>query len=47
MSCVGIVVKKPGDFSAALEEALSATKPVVLDVRTHLEGIAPLRLAAH
>lgn len=41
MGCVGIVVKKPDDFSAALKEALSATMPVVLDVRTHLEGIAP------
>lgn len=41
MGCIGIVVKNPDDFSAALKEALSAAKPVVLDVRTHIDGIAP------
>ena len=41
MGCLGIVVHKPSEIGSALDQALSADRPVVLDVRTHLEGIAP------
>lgn len=41
MGCVGIVVNKPGEMASALDQAFSARKPVLLDVRTHLDGIAP------
>ncbi|MFW6195245.1 MAG: thiamine pyrophosphate-binding protein, partial [Chloroflexota bacterium] len=41
MGCVGIRVSKPGEFSGAMDQALSAGRPVVIDVRTDIEGIAP------
>lgn len=39
---VGLVVTKPSEFSSALDQALSCGKPAVIDVKTHIEGIAPL-----
>lgn len=39
--CIGIVVHKPSDLPGALDRAFSADKPVVLDVRTHIDSIAP------
>lgn len=41
MGCIGIVVTKPSELAAALDRAFSADKPVLIDVRTHVEGIAP------
>lgn len=41
MGCVGIVVRKPSELAGAFDQAFSANKPVVLDVRTNLDGIAP------
>ena len=41
MGCLGIVVHKPNELSSALDQAFSAGKPAVVDVKTHLEGIAP------
>ena len=41
MGCFGVVVHKPGELSSALDQAFSAGKPAVVDVKTHLEGIAP------
>ena len=41
MGCFGVVVNKPGELSSALDQAFSAGKPAVVDVKTHLEGIAP------
>jgi acetolactate synthase-1/2/3 large subunit len=41
MGCCGIQVNKPGELSGALEQALSADKPAVIDVKTNIEGIAP------
>jgi len=40
--CIGIAVTRPGDLPDALARAFAADKPVVIDVRTHLDGIAPL-----
>jgi acetolactate synthase-1/2/3 large subunit len=41
MGCIGAVINKPSDLPGALDRAFSARKPVVLDVRTNIEGIAP------
>ena len=41
MGCLGLTVTKPSELSGALDQAFSAAKPVVIDVKTHLEGIAP------
>jgi len=41
MGCFGIQVNKPGELSGALEQALAADKPAVIDVKTTIEGIAP------
>ena len=41
MGCFGIRVTKPDEFAGALEQAFSCGKPAVLDVKTHIEGIAP------
>jgi thiamine pyrophosphate-dependent acetolactate synthase large subunit-like protein len=37
----GIRVEKPGEIAAALEQALAADGPVVIDVVTALEPRAP------
>ena len=39
---VGIRVEKPGEFAGALERALRANCPVVIDVVTDIEALAPL-----
>jgi acetolactate synthase-1/2/3 large subunit len=41
MECVGITVNKPSEFAGALDRAFSAKKPVVIDVKTNVDGIAP------
>lgn len=41
MGCFGITVEKPGDLPRALDQALDAGVPAVVDVKTHVEGIAP------
>ena len=41
MGCFGIVVHKPSELSSALDQAFSSGKPAVVDVKTHLEGVAP------
>ena len=41
MGCFGITVNKPGDIAGALDQALAAGKPAVVDVKTDVEGIAP------
>ena len=41
MGCFGVRVTRPGDFAGALEQALNCGKPAVIDVKTHIEGIAP------
>ena len=42
MGCFGAQVNKPADLQGALDQALFAGKPAVLDVKTHVDGIAPL-----
>ena len=41
MGCFGIVVNKPSELSSALDQAFASGKPAVVDVKTHIEGIAP------
>jgi acetolactate synthase-1/2/3 large subunit len=41
MGCFGIQVNKPGEIGGALEQALAAGKPAVIDVKTNIDGIAP------
>ena len=40
MGCLGITVNKPSELSSALDRAFAAEKPAVVDVKTHIEGIA-------
>ena len=40
MDCFGVTVNKPSELEGALERALNAGKPAVIDVKTHIEGIA-------
>ena len=41
MGCFGITVNKPSELSGALDQAFASGKPAVVDVKTHIEGIAP------
>ncbi|HCU74062.1 MAG: acetolactate synthase [Chloroflexi bacterium] len=41
MGGLGICVRRPDELEDALQEALAADRPVVIDVKTHIEGIAP------
>jgi acetolactate synthase-1/2/3 large subunit len=41
MGCLGITVDKPSELASALDQALESGRPAVVDVKTHLEGIAP------
>lgn len=41
MGCLGIRVDRPAEMSGALEQALAADRPVLIDVKTNIEGIAP------
>ena len=42
MGAVGIRVEKPGEIAGALAQALKADRPVVIDVVTDIEALAPL-----
>ncbi|WP_213451904.1 thiamine pyrophosphate-binding protein [Rhizomonospora bruguierae] len=42
MGALGIRVDRPGDLAPALERALAAGRPVVVDVHTDIEVVAPL-----
>jgi acetolactate synthase-1/2/3 large subunit len=39
--CVGIRVEKPGDLNAAIKSGIAMNKPVVIDVVTDMNAIAP------
>jgi acetolactate synthase-1/2/3 large subunit len=41
MGAIGIRVERPEQFPAALEKGLAADRPVVIDVVTDLEAVAP------
>jgi acetolactate synthase-1/2/3 large subunit len=42
MGAIGIRVENPGEIAGALERALKADRPVVIDVVTDIEALAPL-----
>jgi acetolactate synthase-1/2/3 large subunit len=41
MGCLGITVTRPSQLGSALDQALGSGRPCVIDVKTHIEGIAP------
>ena len=41
MGCFGITVNHVAELNGALDRAFAANRPAVVDVKTHLEGIAP------
>ena len=41
MDCVGITVRRAGEIGSALDQAITSGKTAVIDVKTHIEGIAP------
>src|SRR5437764_9030798 len=44
MGALGIRVEKPGEIAGALAQALKADRPVVIDVVTDIDALAPLAL---
>ena len=42
IGALGIRVEKPSDFNSALDQALSANRPVIIDVVTDVDAIAPI-----
>jgi acetolactate synthase I/II/III large subunit len=42
MGAVGIRVERPADIGAAIQAGLKATRPVVIDVVTDIEALAPV-----
>ena len=42
MGAVGLRVEKPGGIGAAIDTALKANRPVVIDVVTEIDALAPL-----
>jgi len=45
MGAIGIRVEKPGEIAGALERALKAKRPVVIDVVTDIDALAPLAVS--
>jgi acetolactate synthase I/II/III large subunit len=45
MGAIGIRVEKPGELAPALERALKADRPVILDVVTDIDALAPLAVS--
>lgn len=41
MGCLGMTVREPQAIEAALTEAIASNRPTVIDVKTHIDGIAP------
>jgi acetolactate synthase-1/2/3 large subunit len=41
MGALGIRVEKPGDIAPALQRALAAKRPAVIDIATDIEALAP------
>src|SRR6187549_3171285 len=41
MGAVGMRVEKPGDLGPAIQQALKANRPVIIDVVTDIEALAP------
>lgn len=47
IGAVGIRVEKPADLPAAFDQALSADRPVVIDVVTDIDALAPVAVEQH
>jgi acetolactate synthase-1/2/3 large subunit len=45
MGAVGIRVEAPSEFAPALERALAADRPVIIDVVTDIDALAPLAVS--
>ena len=45
MGAVGIRVEKPGELGPAIEQALKADRPVIIDVVTDIDALAPLAVS--
>ncbi len=45
MGALGIRVEKPGDLKSALQQAFEADRPVIIDVVSDIEAMAPLAYA--
>jgi acetolactate synthase-1/2/3 large subunit len=45
MGALGIRVEKPGDFAGALEQAIKADRPAIIDVVTDIDALAPLAVS--
>ncbi|MEE2753362.1 MAG: thiamine pyrophosphate-binding protein [Candidatus Latescibacterota bacterium] len=41
MGCFGVTVNKISELKGALDQAFESGKPAIVDVKTHIEGIAP------
>ena len=41
IGALGIRVERPADFAPALERALAANRPAVVDVATDIEALGP------
>jgi acetolactate synthase-1/2/3 large subunit len=42
IGAIGMRVEQPGEFAGALRQALAADRPVILDVVTDIDALAPL-----
>jgi acetolactate synthase-1/2/3 large subunit len=45
MGAIGIRVEKPAEFAPALKRALTADRPVIIDVVTDIDALAPLAVS--
>jgi len=45
IGAIGIRVEKPADFAPALQRAYAADRPVVIDVVTEIDALAPLAVS--
>ncbi len=45
LGAMGLRVESPADFAPALQRALEARRPVIIDVATDIEALAPLAVA--
>jgi acetolactate synthase-1/2/3 large subunit len=45
MGALGIRVEKPAEIGAAIERALQANRPAVIDVVTDIDALAPLAVS--
>jgi acetolactate synthase-1/2/3 large subunit len=45
MGALGLRVEKPADFAPALQRSLAADRPVIIDVVTDIDALAPTAVA--